>query len=318
LSDIAIILPVYNDWAAFSGLMGNLDAALGSKGRKARVLVVDDGSTEAAPTKIQPANARAIHQIECLKLRRNVGHQRAICIGLAYLEEHWNSDTIVVMDADGEDDPDDLLRMLDRWDADGGSKVVFAERRRRSESLVFRFCYFLYRLAHRALVGRDIRVGNFSVLARRHLRALVVTPELWAHYAASVFVARLPTAFVPTNRASRLAGRSGMNFVALVVHGLSALAVWSDIVATRVVTALAALAAASGGLAVAVIVIRLFTDRAIPGWASQITGLAVLLLTQSLVSAVVFVFVVLNGKKGLGFLPVRDYHLLVDTVVVLA
>ena len=103
--------------------------------------------------------------------------------------------------------------------AEGGTRVVFAERTKRSESFAFRFFYALYRWLHLLLTGVAVRVGNFSAMPYSLLRRLVAVSELWNHYAAAVFKSRLPYRLLPTQRANRLAGRPQMNFVALVIHG---------------------------------------------------------------------------------------------------
>ena len=91
------------------------------------------------------------------------------------------------------------------------------------------------------LTGIPVRVGNFSVIPAAQLRRLVVVSELWNHYAAAVFKARTPKATVPTARAPRLAGRSRMNFVDLVTHGLSALSVHSELIGVRLLVVAAVL-----------------------------------------------------------------------------
>ena len=63
-----------------------------------------------------------------LQLRRNLGHQRAIAVGLAYAEEHDPCDVVVIMDGDGEDDPKDVPRLLACCRQAGGREIVFAER----------------------------------------------------------------------------------------------------------------------------------------------------------------------------------------------
>ena len=72
-----------------------------------------------------------------LRLRRNLGHQRAIAIGLTYIQAQMTTayEAVVVMDGDGEDAPEDVPRLLARLEAEGGRSIVFAERTRRSESL---------------------------------------------------------------------------------------------------------------------------------------------------------------------------------------
>ncbi|WP_251274030.1 glycosyltransferase, partial [Enterobacter hormaechei] len=73
-----------------------------------------------------------------IRLRRNVGHQRAIAIGLGYVAEHFDgNDIVVVMDSDGEDTPESITELvagLESADVD----VVVASRRSRVESLKFK------------------------------------------------------------------------------------------------------------------------------------------------------------------------------------
>ena len=80
-------------------------------------------------------------------------------------------------------------------------------------------------------------MGNFSVIPRERLASLVVVSELWNHYAAAAMRSRQPFCTIPTRRAERLDGESKMNFVGLVVHGLSAISVYSDIVGVRLLIA---------------------------------------------------------------------------------
>ena len=67
-----------------------------------------------------------------------LGHQRAIATGLCYAHDHLPAHVVVVMDGDGEDAPQDVPRLLDQVRATDGRKIVFAERTKRSESVVFR------------------------------------------------------------------------------------------------------------------------------------------------------------------------------------
>jgi hypothetical protein len=240
-----------------------------------------------------------------LALRRNVGHQRAIAIALAFVDEQRSPDTLVVMDGDGEDAPEDVPRLLACLSENDQRMVVFAERTRRSESLTFRVFYALYRWAHRLLTGIPVRVGNFSVIPARELRRLVVVSELWNHYAAAVFKARLPRASIPTVRAPRLAGQSRMNFVDLVTHGLSALSVHSELIGVRLLVGTTIGVAAVGSAVLAAFGLRLFTL------------LAMILLLQAMAFASLFAFLVLHARSQPTFIPVRDYRFFVERCVTL-
>ena len=305
---VAVLLPVYNDWAALGLLLGRLDRVLVTGGLTADILVADDGSTQELRPEEFAGPWAAIGRLEVLHLRRNLGHQRAIAIGLAFLEaERGDRDLVVVMDSDGEDDPADVPRLIERCEQTGRQAMVFAERTKRSESPLFRACYHAYRLVHRVLTGRSVRVGNFSVIPRRRLSSLVVTSELWNHYAAAAVTSRQPFATVATARAKRLDGRSKMNFVGLVIHGLSAVSVYSDAIGVRLMIATGAMIALTLLALAATVAVRLTTDLAIPGWATTVFGVLLIVLLQAILFLVVSSFMVLAGRTAPGFLPKRDY-----------
>jgi glycosyltransferase involved in cell wall biosynthesis len=304
---ILILIPVFNDWSALGKLLDALDDTLAENDIEAGVLVVDDGSTVDPQVDPTARAFRALRHVEILELRRNLGHQRAIAIGLAYVEDRGSCQAVVVMDGDGEDNPRDVPRLLAKSLMEGGTKIVFAERTRRSESLVFRVFYKLYKVVHLFLTGYAVRVGNFSVIPRPRLASLVVVSEMWNHYAAAAFKSRQPYTTVPTHRAKRIDGKSHMNFVNLVVHGLSAISVYGELVGIRllVVTVLMVLATLAG--LAGVVFVRLATTWAIPGWATTAVGILLVILMQALMLSLVFSFVILGGRQGSAFLPRRDY-----------
>ena len=80
-----VLIPAFNDWKVLERLLPLLDRALGARGQRASVVVVDDGSTEPRPQSFGSGTFTALLGIRVLSLRRNLGHQRAIAIGLAYL-----------------------------------------------------------------------------------------------------------------------------------------------------------------------------------------------------------------------------------------
>src|SRR4051812_10319765 len=305
-----VLIPLFNDWDTFSKLALRLDEVLAGAGLRADILIVDDASLVEPGERVVPREFRALRRVDVLSLRRNLGHQRAIAIGLAYLNERIGADqrAVVVMDGDGEDAPEDVPRLLDKLGREEDRVIVFAERTRRSESLTFRLFYFLYRQLHLLLTSKRVRVGNFSAIPRRRLESLVAVSELWNHYAAAVFHSRQPYCTVPTRRAKRLAGRSSMNFVSLVAHGLSAISVYREVIGVRLLVLAIFLGLMSvAGLSVTVF-LRLATSLAIPGWATSTAGLLLIVLMQAMMLAFVFCFVILGDRNGTTFLPIRDYH----------
>jgi len=305
---IIILMPVYEDWDAALELCRKIDLVLRQeKSLRVSLLLIDDGSTQSTYPEELSGCIEAMEQISVLALRRNLGHQRAIAIGLAHLQEHWSGDAVVVMDADGEDRPEDIPKLLGAMRNAGRPTAVFAERGRRLESLTFRTLYRCYSVLHKFFTGRDIRFGNFSVFPWAHLESLVVFPELWNNYSATFLKSRLPYIRVRCDRGPRLAGQSKMNFVSLVVHGLSALFANQEVVGTRLLLMTMVFTLALFLLIGAVVGVRIHGSLAIPDWATTTMALLFVLVGQCLVGCFMLVFFIIMNRSQLGFLPIRDY-----------
>lgn len=315
---IIILMPVYEDWDSAMALCQKIDRVfVANEAVHASLLIVDDGTSIGKIPQRAGFTPHAIQQISTLVLRRNLGHQRAISVGLAYIEQNLKCDAVVVMDADGEDRPEDIPVLIEAMKNCARPTAIFAERGKRLENTAFRAFYQCYRALHRIFTGRDMRFGNFSVLPWSHVESLVVFPELWNHYAATFVKSRLPYERVRLNRATRVAGHSRMDFVSLVVHGLSALFANQEIVGTRLLVLdlliTFGLVLLIGGVAA----IRLLTNLAIPGWATFTMGLLLVLVSQSLIASFMLVFSIMMNRSQLGFLPIRDYAYFVRGVVTL-
>jgi hypothetical protein len=120
---------------------------------------------------------------------------------------------------------------------------------------------------------------------------------------------------VATDRAERLDGRSKMNFTSLVVHGLSALSVYSHVIGVRLLVAVMVLMAGSGG---ALITYLWLGSPA--GWLTRpmlalLASVWLLALLQAMAAATLFVFILLSGRQSASVLPLRDHGLFVHRVV---
>ena len=309
MTSLVVCIPIFNDWPSAVILLQRLDSALEQMNIQVDVLCVDDGSTEPRPE--TAFHFKTLRRVSVLSLRRNVGHQRAIALALTHLHETANHDFIVVMDGDGEDDPKYIPLLVERCLQAQARRAVFAQRAKRSEGWLFRLGYLAFKLVHRVLVGRKVEVGNYSVLPRCILQRVVAISEMWNHYAAAVFHARLPVDMVPVPRAPRLAGKSKMNILSLVTHGLSAISVYSDVVGSRL---LAMLTLGGGVIAagiVGVVLIKTLTALAIPGWATNAVGLLLISLLNLALMSMFMVLFTLRARTEYSFLPLRDYRFFV-------
>ncbi len=308
---VLIVAPVYCDWDSAALLCGDLDArCLGIAGLEVQVLFVDGGS----PPGIfgwKPHAFASIRSVDVLYLSRNLGHQRAIAIALCHAHATLEFEAVLVMDADGEDQAADAIQLVELA-RQGKPRIIFAERRRRIENLPFRIGYFLYRVLHYVLTGIPVRVGNFSIVPRRDLKRLVCMSELWNHYVGAIFRSKLAFDLHPTTRGRRYAGRSHMNLISLANHGLSGIASFQDVVATRILMAtLFAVSLVLATIAV-VVVIRLMTRWAVPGWATYSVGLLLVLLSQLAATAFGLVFTLITSRNNVLFVPIRDYEIFID------
>jgi hypothetical protein len=315
--DLVVVTPCYGDWEALPCLFGALGKTTAALGLDGHVLVVNDGGSVLPDGLSEQLVQKTGLGCEIIDLRRNLGHQRAIAIGLAYAEANLAAEYVLILDSDGEDDPAALEQLLSvarsRQDT-----LVFAQRAERSEGPLFRACYGIFKSLFRWLSGQVISFGNFSLLPWAMLRRLVVSPELWVHYAAGVIRAKLPYTTVPVPRATRYAGESCMNFSGLILHGMAAISLFADIAAVRVLlVALGTLLCAGLGIAVAT-GLKLFTTLATPGWAtSLVVGLTVLMV-QVITLALILVFVAFQQRAtAAGTLPCEIYAKYIEKVTTL-
>ena len=312
---MVVLIPLFNDWEAADLLLGELDRTFAQSGTSAEVLLVDDGSTESMPSGFARGHFQALDAVDILHLRRNLGHQRAIAVGLVHVYEKRPCGAVIVMDSDGEDRPADIARLMERFHAEGRRSIVFAARSKRLERWPFRILYRLYRLIHRALTGDPVRVGNFSVVPFESLAKLVVVPEIWNHYAAAVIRSRMRFCSIPIARGRRVAGKSKMNFIGLLLHGLSAFFVYGDIVGARLLVGIALALILEVALIVAWTGVRVTASPSLLSVAAYLAGLLGIVLLQAIPIALMLVFSVIGSRVNVGCLPIRDCPYFVNSVV---
>lgn len=304
---LVIVTPVYEDVEASSRLFKELATVFG---REVFIVAVDDGSVRQ-PVDASSISAAGIHGV-VIKLRRNVGHQRAIAIGLNYVADHlpeaWR---IVVMDSDGEDLPisiRELIWLLESADVD----VAVAQRKSRIETLRFKTFYVVYRWLFKLFTGRRISFGNFMALKPAAIKRLVAMQELWIHVAGCVLISKLRLAVCPLDRGRRYAGQSKMNFVGLTLHGFRGLMVFAEDVLVRVGIACALIAVLAVLASVAALILKLI-GFATPGWFSVALGILLLVFLQT--GALTLMTLMLTGVIRNGTVATINYREFVDMII---
>lgn len=129
--DISVFLPVLNEELNLRPLHEKLDRALAQLGRTAEIIYVDDGSTDGSLSVLREIAARD-RRVRVIALRRNYGQTPAMAAGI----DAARGQVLIPMDADMQNDPADIGRLLDKIDE--GYDVVSGWRKNRQDKLFTR------------------------------------------------------------------------------------------------------------------------------------------------------------------------------------
>ena len=160
-TEYSIIIPIYDEERCVRPLLGELCAAMDGLGKPYEILVIDDGSTDRTWETVKEL-ASKFPAVSGYRLNRNFGHQAAIYAGLKLAK----GKAVGIMDGDGQDPPDVLVRLFQRWEE--GYDVAYAVRRKRREGALKRLCYhgFYRLLSVLAKAPLPLDSGDFSVIDR--------------------------------------------------------------------------------------------------------------------------------------------------------
>ena len=172
MQKISVIVPCFNEEAVLPRLFDRVTAAAAGWGMEAEILCVDDGSRDRTWELLMAQNQKD-PRWHCLSFARNFGHQAAVSAGLHYA----TGTAAVIMDADLQDPPEEIARLLAKWRE--GFEVVFARRRKRRDPLLKRIlAWGFYRVLARMTplpLARD--AGDFCLLDRRVVNVMKAMPE---------------------------------------------------------------------------------------------------------------------------------------------
>lgn len=299
---VVVVTPVYRDWECFQRLLDDL-SQLALHDLILSVIAVDDasGNLDSLRTLRIP---NALSSVEIVSLKQNVGHQRAIAIGLAEAQRVTSATHICVMDADGEDPPRAIQALLDASDSDL-KQIVVASRGKRHAGVAFGFGYATYKRLLRVLTGRDIDYGNFSLIPREVAPTILASPTIWSHYSATIANSRCDVKRIRIDRDPRYFGSSKMSVADLTLHGVSAIAVFTNQVLIRLIAAAVFALTFCVFALIALVAVRSLTTLAIPGWATIAVGLTLVLALQ-LFSLLLFALFFLMGQRSRFIPPLED------------
>ena len=171
MSFLSIIVPCYNEEKSLPHFLTEMKTVLHDVNHE--ILLIDDGSRDATFA-IATAHAHQNKNIKVIKLSRNFGHQMASTAGL----DHALGDYIALIDADLQDPPEILLKMMEK--ANEGFDVVYGRRLKRKGESVFKkvTAYFFYRtIRYLSKVNIPVDTGDFRLMNRKVVEALRSMPE---------------------------------------------------------------------------------------------------------------------------------------------
>lgn len=274
IPSLAIVIPCYNEEEMLPktlATMLNLRDQLIEKRKinsDSKIYLVDDGSKDNTWNLLAQA-ANDNPALVAVKLSRNKGHQNALFAGLCTTTE----DITVSIDADLQDDPQNIEAMVDEYLK--GHDVVYGVRSARTTDTVFkRFtAEGYYHVMKKMGVDLVFNHADFRLLSRRALEALKEYGESNLFLRGIVRELGYPSSVVAYERQAREAGESKYPLKKMLSFAWKGITAFST-APLRMITVLGLLSGfASFALIAWVLVVRLFTDDAVPGWASVLLPL---------------------------------------------
>lgn len=299
---IWIVAPVYRDVGSFEILRERILEVLPEA--SPRFVVIDDTAGQDAEIE----DLRRHPDVTILRPPFNLGHQRAIVYALRKIVPRVaDEDAIVTLDADGEDKPEDLPRLLAAIEGEPGTqqKVALARRTRRRESLSFKLMYLLFRILFRGLTGTTVRSGNFAAMPGSLAKQVLLHPSFDLSYSSAILALDIPIEEVPCERGARYQGTSKMTFGRLSMHGLRMLMPFTDRIAIRALTVFVVSLVLGALLALVVAGIKLFAGSTVPGWAS-FTVLGAVIVSLVALGNFVSLFVLFSQTRAVSLANIEE------------
>ena len=223
MKNIIILTPVYNDWESFTKLIVEIDKVVSNfKNMSFKLIAVNDGSKEKAPSLKLPPN---LELIEILNMKINQGHAICLANGMKYALKNYEFDGLILMDADGEDRPEEIFDLIKKAREQNNVSVV-AKRVKRSEGPIFSIFYFLHKVLTLILTGKLINFGNFSLIIKKDVETIMMDPTIVYNFSGTLKNKIKKLDNIDCIRGKRYFGPSKMPLFKLIIHSFSIMAVF--------------------------------------------------------------------------------------------
>lgn len=225
---LSIVVPCYNEEACLDALHRRLSVvAQGVAGTDYEIVLVDDGSRDRSWDIISTYGAIDPH-VRGIRLSRNQGHQLALSAGL----DLCRGELILIIDADLQDPPELLQRMIDRLREEQADVVYAVRQRRNGETFAKRAtAKIFYRMLATLSDGTDIPLdtGDFRLMTRRALEVLLAMPERHRFIRGMIAWMGFKQVSLSYEREERFAGQTHYPVVKMVRLAIDALTSFSSV-----------------------------------------------------------------------------------------
>jgi len=221
LSLLSVVAPMFNEEDNARVFCDRVRAALGEL--PFELVLVDDGSSDGTAAVLTEL-AAADERVKIVTLSRNFGHQTALTAGL----EHATGDAVVMIDADLQDPPELIPDLVEAWRT--GADVVVAVREEREGETRFKLmtAAWFYRLLGKvAQIEVEQNAGDFRLLSRRALDALLAMPERNRYIRGMTAWVGFSHTRVPYKRAPRHAGETKFSLMKMLRFSFDAVTSFS-------------------------------------------------------------------------------------------
>jgi glycosyltransferase involved in cell wall biosynthesis len=212
-NSISIITPCYNEGRSIILFLQSLENVLKTLTEyQFNILVVDDCSNDNTPSLLRNFEFGSPNcKLHILRNLYNTGHQNSIFQGLLYTRK-LSQEYVIIMDSDGEDNPMAIPLLLEKKEFD----IVEVKRKKRSEGLLFRLMYLIYKMIFRVITGKVMNYGNYCMLNDSLVEKIRFTSFI--HLPAYLLKQRGKRSFIAYDRSARLEGESKMGYKELFLH----------------------------------------------------------------------------------------------------
>ena len=227
---VKILIPVYNDWQSVLKLIDEINSLSISSDFQISIIIVNDASNHDRLD--EEKDLENIKSVKIINMKMNQGHARCIATGLKYIFEKEDFDYVIPMDGDGEDRPEEIKEFLDKINVSKNIAIV-GQRVKRSEGLIFKFCYQIHKLITLTFTGKSIKFGNYTCLPKAIVEKMINEKATWNSFSGSLTKLEKELLPIPSIRGPRYFGPSKMSFFNLLKHSLSMISVFRKTVLIR-------------------------------------------------------------------------------------